>query len=93
MAKKVGQIGKERGMSLLLEEIRYTVEKNRKKHQKLLFNLVIQEDALFISSKCRDVDEPILTNLETILAPYLEPDDVKAIRQITKSIYKKKRAS
>ena len=77
-------------MPLLLKEVRHTVFKNNKPHNKLLFNLLIKEEALFISAKCRDVAEPININLETILSPYLEPEDVKDLRRIAKSIYKKK---
>jgi hypothetical protein len=81
---------KEGGMLLLLKEVRHTVFKNNKRHNKLLFNLLIKEEALFISAKCRDVAEPVDINLETILEPYLEPQDVKDLRRIAKSIYKKK---
>jgi hypothetical protein len=81
---------KKGGMPLLLKEVRHTVFKNNKRHNKLLFNLLIKEEALFISAKCRDVAEPIDINLEWILEPYLEPQDVKDLRRIAKSIYKKK---
>mgnify|MGYP000918281118 CR=1 FL=1 len=77
-------------MPLLLKEVRHTVFKNNKPHNKLLFNLLIKEEALLISAKCRDVAEPININLETILSPYLEPEDIKTLRCIAKSIYKKK---
>lgn len=58
---------KKGGMPLLLKEVRHTVFKNNKRHNKLLFNLLIKEEALFISAKCRDVAEPIDINLEWIL--------------------------
>jgi hypothetical protein len=80
------------GMPLLLKEVRWTVEKNHKEHSKLLFNLLVTEDELLISSKCRDVKSPILTSFVSMIAPYLEPDDIKTIRRIIKSIYKKKQA-
>ncbi|MGF7185302.1 hypothetical protein GGQ84_001388 [Desulfitispora alkaliphila] len=75
---------------MLLKEVRYEVQKKQRKHNKLLFNLEIEEDAIFISAKCRDIDEPILINLEKLLRPYLEFDDVKDVRRIVKSIYKKR---
>jgi hypothetical protein len=78
------------GLPLLLKEVRYTVDKNQRKHQKLLFKLLVEKDAILISSKCRDVNEPILINLETILMPYLDSEDIKALRRIAKSIYQKK---
>lgn len=46
---------------MLLKEVRHTVFKNNKRHNKLLFNLLIKEEALFISAKCRDVAEPMGT--------------------------------
>lgn len=87
-----GRIQK-RGMPLLLKEVRWTVEKNHKEHSKLLFNLLVTEDELLVSSKCRDVKSPILTSFVSMIAPYLEPDDIKTVRRIIKSIYKKKQAS
>ncbi len=84
---------REGGMPLLLKEVRWTVEKNHREHSKLLFNLLVTEDELLISSKCRDVKNPILTGFVAMIVPYLEPDDIKAFKRIIKSIYKKKQAS
>lgn len=74
---------------MLLKEVRHKIFKNNKWHSKLLFNLIINEEALLISTKCRDAAEPVDINLETVLEPYLEPQDVKDLRRIIKSIYKK----
>ncbi len=70
---------------MLLKEVRHTVFKNNKPHNKLLFNLLIKEEALLISAKCRDVTEPIDINLESILTPYLELEDVKDLRRPRKT--------
>ena len=72
---------------MILEEVRHEDEK---KHKKLLFNLLIEEGALIISAKCRGVKEPIPINLETIIGPYLEPNEMDDVRRAFKSIYTKK---
>ena len=78
------------GIAMLLEEVRY---KDEKKHNKLLFNLLIKEETLIISAKCRGNKYPISINLETIIKPYLEPEEVEEVRKVIKSIYKKKQTS
>lgn len=78
------------GMPLLLEEARFTVVKDGREHHKLQFCLIAEEEALLISTKHRGAKEPVVTSLEALLAPYMEPEDVIAFRRIVKSVYFKK---
>ncbi len=78
------------GTPLLLKEIRCTVVKDQKEHQKLLYNLLVEKDALLISAKGRGAKEPVITSLETLLAPYLGPEEVKTFRRIARLVYIRK---
>ena len=71
---------------MLLKEVRH-----EGKHKKLLFKVLVEEDSLVISTKCRDSKEPILIDLETIIGPYIDVNSLEQIRSICNLIYKQKR--
>lgn len=75
---------------MLLKEVRYEVVKGEKTHNKLLFNVEVKEDGLYVVVKCRGVDSPVPVNLEEILEPYLNTKEVESLRRITSSIFRKR---
>lgn len=47
---------------MVLKEVR-----DKGKHQKLLFKIIIEKDSFLISTKCRDYKEPILIDIGSIV--------------------------
>lgn len=67
---------------MLLKEVRYEGI-----NKKLLFKVLIEEDSLIISTKCRESKEPVLVDLETIIKPYVDDKTIKQIRVAFRTIY------
>lgn len=70
---------------MVLKEVR-----DEGKHKKLLFKILIEEDALIISAKSRENEEPVLINIESIVAPYVDKSTVQKLRRNCSAIYSKK---
>jgi len=71
---------------MVLEEVR-----DKGKHKKLLFKILIEEDAFLISIKGREHKEPVLIDINSVISPYVDKKTMVRIKEVCKSIYKKKR--
>jgi len=76
------RLEKKMEVPMVLEEVR-----DKGKHKKLLFKILIEEDSFLISIKCREHKEPVLIDI----SPYVDKTTMVRIKEVCKSIYKKKR--
>lgn len=70
---------------ILLKQVRDDGE-----HKKLLFNVLVKEDSLIIATKARGSKEETQVAVESILEPYVKPEEIKVLKETCNSIYKKK---
>ncbi|WP_123053059.1 hypothetical protein [Clostridium sp. JN-1] len=70
---------------MVLKEVR-----DKGKHQKLLFKIIIEKDSFLISTKCRDYKEPILIDIGSIVSPYVDKETMEKMKATCKLIYKQK---
>lgn len=70
---------------MVLKEVR-----DKGKHQKLLFKIIIEKDSFLISTKSRDYKEPILIDIGSIVSPYVDKETMEKMKATCKSIYKQK---
>jgi len=80
------RLEKKMEVPMVLEEVR-----DKGKHKKLLFKILIEEDSFLISIKCREHKEPVLIDISSVISPYVDKTTMVRIKEVCKSIYKKKR--
>lgn len=66
---------------MLKREIRKNLQdKKGKIHEKLVCVTLVKEDSIYLSIKCKNFKEPVLINVLDILAPYIQEENIKNIR-------------
>lgn len=70
---------------MLLKEVR-----DKGRHRRLLFKVLIEEDALIISAKGRENEEPVLINIGTIIGPYADENTIQKLKESCRLIYLQK---
>lgn len=68
---------------MLLKEVRHETKEGKK----LLFKVLIEEDALVISATCRGEDSPVLVDLTRIMEPYMKPAAMRVMKKVCNVVY------
>jgi hypothetical protein len=72
---------------MLLKEVR---QEDENKNSKLLLKLLVEEETVIISLKCRWSKEPVNIDLESIINPYLKPKEALILKKIINLVYRRK---